>query len=304
MKASFPFMMVEIKLRCKGVSVRMDDKSEELRRAGNADDKTVEARLRRLPKSMTDGITKPYAKLYSTLNSRFAAFGHSVFGVPVCRVDKDGNKIPVWPEVQRMIDEAQQEVLAGINYMCDKLSDGTMVDMVKAAHGDYFDSDIIPESCDQIRSWYGLDVHVDYKPSSKMTEALLSLSEEERERINKLVDAARKAKAQAEVDAAKAPVIKGIKEFLQDVVKRCEKVDGRTQWKTLADKFDRVVQVLPVFNVDNDETIVSIVKEIEEKFSSIRVDAEKLKDAGSEIRKEMVDKANDIAKRFSDVFAD
>lgn len=147
-----------------------------------------------------------------------------------------------------------------------------------------------------MREWYGLSIGINYRPTEAVAAWLASVSASERDRIEKEVAETRAAEESAENDAIRAPLIDGIRDLLSTVADRADK-DG-THWGRLAEKFTRVVKILPAFNRDNDPAITAILKEIQSKLIVIKTDAALLGDKENPKRAQLVSDAKAIAQAF------
>jgi len=287
---------VSVTSHVKSPSVRLSDKSAELVKEARADQNALEARQKRLPPFVQRLLTGAYSDMYAFMNARFPNIGSATFAVPLYAVGVDGQRREVWPEVERKIDEARVRHETGLLKASEMLATGELAKMARAFVGDAFKPEILPQSEATLREWYSFEILVDVKPSPAFTEWLANIGQAERDRLEKDIEASRNTKANAEKAALREPLVAGIRDLLDTVIERADK-DG-VHWKRIADKVERLVTILPAFNVDNDDRINKLLADIADKFKVIKTEGEALKDKDNPKRKEIVAEAKRIAKVF------
>lgn len=294
---SIPYVYVTVKSHLKAQSVRLADKSEELVREAGADSRAMVALQRRLPPYVQKLLTGSYSTAYAFFNGRFPNIGSGTFAVPVYAIGVDGQRREVWPEIHQKVEEFRERHEAGILKAAELLATGQVLDMAKEFSGKAYKGEILPQSEAMLREWYRLEILVDVKPSPEYTAWLENVGQVEREKLESDVEKSRAITEATERAALREPLMDGIRDLLESVIEKADKKG--THWKTIAEKVERIVTILPAFNIDHDPKINQILLDIADKFKVVKVQGDALREKENPARKELVTEAKRIAKAFA-----
>jgi hypothetical protein len=239
------------------------DKEDQLTAEAGAERGAIRVQQERIPEKYMSPIT-------STQNKIRNYFDKNAFRL------NDTYAIPVkaYASFEEGYRNLVQQHDAYVAALCMAIEDGSIIEEAKRRMGAEFDPSFLPSSCDAVRS--AIRVHITTVAdlsSPVITAALNELADDVKAEVEERV---RKDMEQAEANGQSSIVsfVMGeIASFLKDVQSRCDGEDMKgKRLSTLMDKFVRITEKLPSYNVTGNPAIANAIAKVYETFKSLEVD--------------------------------
>lgn len=224
----------------------------------------IKANLDTLPPQLAKAVKSAEGKIRNFFNKEAIQFGKSVYAVPLARV--------AW--FKNQVESLVNEYYTLVGRMVAAAQDGTLFEMIKARQGDLFDANKVPTSA-EIEAAYGVELgwNINFA-SAKVDAALKILAEDIRsdlaakvEETVKRENAARLAESQNVIRSEVAKLVTSILKF----DKPADSLKG-LHGKSVIDQLERVVQVLPAYNVTEDSTLSDLIEKCRVGFEKLTKD--------------------------------
>jgi len=282
-----PLINYRISLHCPAPTKKRRDKEEALTTAANAERGAFKVQQERIPTKYQKPISASQAKIRKYFEDNCFRLNDS-YAIP----------IPQFEAFEAGFNKLLVEHDVHVNALCEAINSGDIIEEAKRRLGDDFDESYIPENCDAVRSAIRVNIRtIADLGSPVIAEALGNLAADTKAEVE---DRVREDMAKAEAEGQTSIVSFVMDEivlFLNDVNDRCTKGAERTHYKTMVDKFTRVVEKLPNYNVTGNPAIQDAIDRIFTTFKSLDKDALK---ADAEYRAEQADNAKSILADLSE----
>jgi len=276
-----PLINYRISLHCPAPTKKRRDKEDELTASANAERGAYRVQQERIPAVWQKPISAAQAKIRKYFEDNAFRL-NDTYAVPVAQ----------YTAFEAGYAKLIQQHDAYVDALCEAIESGAIVEEAKRRMGDDFDPAYLPQSCDAVKAAIRVNISTVADLSSPViTQALADLAEDTRKEVE---DRVRRDMAQAEADGQTSIVsfvMDEIVAFLKDVDERCSKGAARTHYKTMLDKFTRITEKLPAYNITENPTISAAISRIYETFKTL--DKSDLKTDDS-YRRETADKAKAI----------
>jgi hypothetical protein len=176
---------------------------------------------------------------------------------------------------------------------------GDLEKMVKAELANLADKVDIPTT-EAIKKSFGISIRTDINYTSKsVQDAMALLQDDLKAQLKTEVEASAKAENAEQLASVTRTIVETIQKFLADVQERCAGDPKGIQYKTMVDKLQHIVNVLPAYNVTNDPELSKLIETVGEKFANMNKDLLKL-DATA--RQKAIDTAKEVSNTFASLF--
>jgi hypothetical protein len=278
-----PLIKFRISLHCPAPTRKRKDKEEQLTASAGAESGTIRVQQERIPAKWQ----KPISAIQSKVRKHFDdnAFRiNDCYAIPVAQFEA----------FEASYQHLLQQHEGYLSALCMAIESGEIVEEAKRRMGDDFDPSFLPKSCEAVRNAIRINIRTIADLSSPViAQALSQLADdtviEVTERI-KQDQAKLEAEGQANVVSF---VMDEIVEYLKDIQTRVGAGEKGAHFKTVLDKFTRITQKLPAYNVTENPTIANAIERIYETFKTL--DKDTLKENAT-YRQETVASATEILK--------
>lgn len=261
-----PLIHYSLSLHCPAPTKKRKDKEDRLTAESGAERGSIKVQQERIPEKFQKPISATQAKIR-------AYFDKNAFRL------NDTYAIPVksYQSFEAGYANLVQMHDAYVAALCNAIEDGSITEEAKRRLGDDFDPSFLPSSCEAVRS----AIRVNIRPvadlsSPVIAEALNSLADDVKEEVEQRIrENMEKAEAEGQTSIVSF-VMDEIVEYLKDIQTRCTEGGKGTHYKTLLDKFVRITEKLPSYNVTGNPAISAAIEKVYEAFKSL--DKETLRD--------------------------
>jgi hypothetical protein len=276
-----PLISFRISLHCPAPTRKRKDKEDELTAQSGAERGAIRVQAERIPEKWQKPVSACQAKIRSYFDKNAFRLNDS-YAIPVAQYDS------FMVEVNRLIAEHDVHVAN----LCEAIANGDIIEEAKRRMGADFDPAFIPASCDAVKGAIMVNIrpHADLS-SPVIAAALADLADDTRKEVETKV---RAEMERAETDGQTSIVsfvMDEVREYLVDVATRCNDGAKGTHYKTLLDKFVRITQQLPAYNVTGNPAVSNAIERVYEAFKSL--DKETLRD-NAEYRRQQAEAAKNI----------
>ena len=265
---NLPMIFLGLSLHSKSPTKKNKAKEAKLSAESGAEIGVMKVQQEVVPELWQKPITSIQGKIYTYFENNCFRVNDS-YAIPV------GHYESFMADVQKMIDE--HDVL--INALCDAVATGKIVEEAQRRSKGDFNPNLLPKSCEEVKAAYWVEIrHKADLSSPVISEALSQLAESTRKSVEEKVKAdAEKAEAEGQLSVV-GFVMDEITAFLKDVSVRCGE-GGKRQWKTMLDKFVRITEKLPAYNITGNTAISNAIAKVYQTFKDIDADALKTDEA-------------------------
>lgn len=284
---NLPLLNYRMSLHCPAPTKKRKDKEDQLTAQAGAERGAIRVQQERIPEKWQKPISACQAKIRAYFDKNAFRLNDS-YSIPVSQYDS------FEAGYQHLLKE--HEVLVGV--LCDAIASGEIIEEAKRRAGEDFIADFLPTSCDAVRSAIHVNIHVSTDLSSPViNQALADLADETRKTVEERVRTDME-KAEAEGQSSLVSfVMDEIVAYLRDIQDRCS-TDGKGKhFKTLMDKFVRITQRLPSYNVTGNPVVSNAIQRVYDAFKEL--DKETLRD-NEEYRKETLETAKNLLADITD----
>lgn len=261
--SDLPLIHYRISLHCPAPTKKRKDKEDILTAEANAERGAYKVQQERIPEKWQKPISATQAKIRKYFDDN-------------CFRLNDTYAIPV--EQYTSFEEGYRKLIAQhdvyVQVLCDAIDSGDILEEAKRRMGNDFDPSYLPASCDAVKAAIKVNVSIIANLSSPVIKAALDkLAGDTKVEVEKRVreDMARdEAHGQSKIVGF---VMEEVVAFLQDVRDRCQRGAEGTHYKTMLDKFVRVTEKLPSYNVTENPVIQATIAKVYEAFKNLDKDA-------------------------------
>jgi hypothetical protein len=259
---NLPMIFLGLSLHSKSPTKKNKGKELKLSAESGAEIGVMKVQQEVVPELWQKPITSIQGKIYNYFENNCFRVNDS-YAIPV------GHYETFMADVQKMIDT--HDVL--VNALCDAVDSGKIVEEAQRRSKGDFNPALLPKSCGEVKAAYWVDIrHKADLSSPVIAEALSQLAESTRKSVEEKVKAdAEKAEAEGQLSVV-GFVMDEITAFLKDVSVRCGE-GGKRQWKTMLDKFVRITEKLPAYNITGNPAISTAIAKVYQTFKDIDSDA-------------------------------
>lgn len=257
-----PLINYTISLHCPAPTKKRADKEEQLTSESGAEKGSIRVQQERIPAIYQKPISATQAKIR-------AYFDKNAFRL------NDTYAIPVKQYVS--FEAGYQNLLqqhdAYVSALCEAIENGSIIEEAKRRLGDDFDPSYLPSSCEAVKQAIRVNIRTGADLSSRViTEALNDLADDTKAEVESRVRAdMEQAEAEGQTSIVSF-VMDEIVEYLKDIQNRCLNGAKGTHYKTLLDKFVRITEKLPAYNVTGNPAVSNAIAKVYEAFKSIDKD--------------------------------
>lgn len=261
--SDLPLINYRISLHCPAPTKKRKDKEDMLTASANAENGAYRVQQERIPVKYQKPISAIQAKIRKYFEDNCFRL-NDTYAVPIQQYES----------FEAGYSHLIQQHDAYVQVLCNAIDSGEIVEEAKRRMGDDFDPSYLPESCDAVKSAIRVNISTIANLSSPViTKALEELAQDTKEEVEERV---RQDMAKAEAEGQTTIVSFVMDEviaFLKDVNDRCGRGAERTHYKTMIDKFVRITQKLPAYNVTQNPAIANAIERIYETFKTLDKDA-------------------------------
>ena len=283
--AELPLLTYSVTICAPSATKKQKEKEARLTQEAGAEKGTIKVSQEKIPARWM----KP---LQSSQNAIRLFFERNAFRL------NDGFSVPI-SEVERFekgLEKLVREHDVHVQALCDAIASGEIIQEAMRRAGTDFNPELLPSSCEQIRDAIKIVVSRRTDLSSPViSKALGEIAEETRARVEKQVkeDAIRE---ESEGQASIVGFIMGeVVDYLKDTSERCDVETKGKHYQTLVDKFRRITEKLPAYNVTGNPVVAKAIARVFDVFKDM--DKETLSKS-LETRKETAQKAKNLLQEL------
>jgi hypothetical protein len=282
-----PLINFRISLHCPAPTRKDKKKEDELTAQSGAERGAIRVQAERIPEKFQKPISACQAKIRSYFEKNSFRLNDS-YAIPVKQYDS------FMVEVNRLM--AEHDVY--VNRLCEAIDSGEIVEEARRRMGADFDPAFVPASCDAVKS----AIKVVIRPHADLTSpviasALADLAEDTRNEVEtKVREEMERAENEGQTSIVSF-VMDEVREYLVDIATRCDEGAKGTHYKTLLDKFVRITQKLPAYNVTGNPAVSNAIERVYEAFKTL--DKTTLKNS-EDYRRKQVETAKTILADIQD----
>lgn len=249
---------------------------------------TVTTLLRRIPKTYAGPLTAISGKIRNLFYQKTIQLGDA-FAVPISMV----------PAFRAQLQTLCQEYELYRTKLIEASESGDLERLAKAELSNLADKVDIPTT-DAIKKSYGISIRTDINYTSSAVQAAMELLQDDlKAQLKAEVEESTKAENAEQLTAVTRTIVTTIQNFLADVQERCAGDPKGIQYKTMVDKLQHIVNVLPAYNVTNNPELAKLIETVGEKFANMNKDILKIDQTA---RQKAIDTANELTKTFASMF--
>ncbi len=285
---NLPLIYFDVSLHGKSPTRKNKDKENKILAETGAEKGVIRVQQEVVPERWQKPLTSVQTKIRAYFDN-YAFRLNSGYAIPVKLYDSFVR------DLKPLLDK--HEVC--VNALCNAVESGAIVEEAERRSNGEFNRDVLPQTCGEVRAAYQVSIRHRADLGSKVImQALSELAEETRTKVETLV---REGLEQAEAEGQRSMVgfiMDEVVAFLKDVEGRCSE-GGQRQWKTLLDKFTRITEKLPAYNITNNPEVSSAIERVFQTFKNL--DAANLK-ADEAYRKKTAENAREVLENLPKIF--
>lgn len=263
-----PLIYYTLTMSCPAPTKKVKDKEAQLSSEAGAELGTYRVSAEKIPNKYQGPISSIQGKIRAHFDKNCFRI-NDVYGVPIQQYQR----------FESSYADLIQQHDTYVNALCDAIETGELMQEARKRMGDDFDASVLPQVTDDVRRKFSVTISTVADLSSPViNDALSKLAEttklevENRIRIDQ-------AKAEADGQANIVSfVMDEIVEYLKDIQHRVGTNAKGARYQTILDKFTRITEQLPAYNITENPQISSAIDRIYETFKSLDKDTLK-KDA-------------------------
>lgn len=255
--------------------------------AHNTEAGAIKANLDTLPPQFSKAIKSAEGKIRNFFNKEAIQFGKSVYAVPLARI--------AW--FKNQVESLINEYYTLVGRLVEASKTGELLEMIRMRQGDLFDANKVPTSA-EIEEAYGviLGWNINFA-SAKVDTALKILAEDIRADLASKVEETLKRENAEKLAESQALIRNEVAKLINSVLKFDKPADSLKglHGKSVIDQLERVVQVLPAYNVTEDSNLSDLIEKCRVGFEKLTKDNIKEDET---VRTEAIAKAKEIEALF------
>jgi len=257
-----PLINYRLTLSCPSPTKKRKDKEDQLTAEAGAERGSIKVQQERIPEKWQKPIKAAQGAIYNYFNKNAFRL-NDTYAIPVSQYAffEDGYRNLI------------QQHDAYVAVLCEAIESGEIIEEAKRRLGADFDPAYLPSSCEAIKSAINVSITTVADLSSPVISAALNeLADDVKVEVEERV---RRDMEQAEANGQTSLVgfvMDEIYAFLKDIQEKC---DGDTKGKhlsTIVDKFVRITEKLPSYNISGNPAIANAIAKIYETFKTLEVD--------------------------------
>lgn len=288
-RSDLPVVFYRVKVRGKASKTNIKELSDVAEQAAGAKRGTVTSLVVRVPECFAAPIKKRESQIRGLFYKEAIALGDA-YGVPIA----------ILPSFKAKLDVLRQEYALDFAALVEASENGVMERMLKEQLN-ILRQKVTPPTSAEIREGYGVDVQTFINFDSVAVQtAMKVLGDDIKSSLRADVEASVARENASQLSAAREKITEDVKAFLDDIRIRCSVADTKgIQYKTLVDKYMKIVNVLPAYNVTNDPEVSKLLADIRTKFDGL---AKETLATNPTVRQSTIAKADEITAGFASMF--
>lgn len=278
---NLPLLNYRVNLQCPSPTKKHKRKEEEITSTAHAEKGNLRVQQERIPEKWQGPISCVQSRIRNLFDKNCFRL-NDTYALPISQYET------FEAQLAKMVDEHTVHVEA----LCRAIETGEIVTEAMRRAGNEFNPNFLPSSCEAVRSAIRVNItRIADLSNPAISKALSDLAETTRTEVEARIKAdAEKAEADGQTSVV-GFVMDEITDYLKDVSTRCADDGKGKHFQTLLDKFIRITEKLPSYNVTNNPQISNAIAKIYDTFKSL--DKKELaKD--SALRKETSEKAKTL----------
>lgn len=287
--SKLPVMFYSLSISGRSAKANVKTLSRDLEDKAGASSGTVTTLVTRIPDQWAQPIKSTESSIRNLFKKNAIQMGE-YFAVP----------IKTLPKFESELTTLRQAYSVYFANLVRDTENGELAKVLAMQSGSNIDKIKVP-TLEEIESGYGIKIYqkADLE-SESVKSAMATLTEELREHMRKSVEESEKAVNAERLGAVTSLIVGTVKEFVNDVKTRCSSKDTKgLHFKSMIDRIEHIVNVLPDFNVTENQALSDLIASVKEKFSHL--DKDVLKE-DENARKEAIEDVNEITTTFANLF--
>lgn len=258
-----PLINFRISLHCPAPTRKRKDKEEQLTASAGAESGTIRVQQERIPAKYQKPISAIQAKIRKHFDDNAFRI-NDCYAIPVAQFEA----------FEASYQHLLQEHDAYVSALCMAIESGEIVEEAKRRMGDDYDASFLPSSCEAVRNAIRINIRTIADLSSPViAQALSQLADET---VIEVTERIKQDQAKLEAEGQSnivSFVMDEIVHYLKDIQTRVGAGEKRTHYKTVLDKFTRITEKLPAYNVTGNPQIANAIDRIYDTFKGLDKDA-------------------------------
>lgn len=263
---NLPLLNYSVNLQCPSPTKKRKDKEDEITTAAHAERGNLRVQQERIPEKWQKPISNVQGRIRNYFDQNCFRL-NDTYALPISQYES------FEAGLKKLTDEHE----VAVNALCMAIESGEIVREAQRRAGDEFNPAFLPSSCENVRSAIRINIsHRADLSNPAISKALADLAEDTRAEVEKKIrEDAERAEADGQTSIV-GFVMEEVIDFLKDVSTRCADEGKRKHFQTLFDKFRRITEKLPSYNVTGNPKIAEAIAKVYDTFKAL--DKENLRD--------------------------